>query len=121
MLQGTTLQIPLVVPDTLGAEVLRVNIDSAALGKRYSYLVVAPLVARREQRVTLAFGYQPLEAALRQLAPSLGQPVVVEGDANTNVQLSVQDQPAKACLEAMAAQVGASFTEEDGAYRIAVK
>ena len=119
--RGWNLEIPLALPETAGAEVLRVNVDSASLGKRYSYLVVAPLGERHDQRVTLAFGYQSLETALRQLAPSLGRPVVVAGDTDTPVQLSVQDRPAKACLETLANQVGASFSTEEGAYRLTVR
>lgn len=119
--QGWSLEIPLALPEAANAEVLRVNVNSPSLNKQFNYLVAAPLGEHREQRVTLAFGYQSLEAALRQLAPSLGKPVVVDGNADSTVQLSVQDRPAKACLEALASQLGASFTEDEGAYHITVR
>lgn len=119
--RGTVLDVPLVLPVAAGAEVLRVNVNSASLGKQFRYLVAVPLGERHEQRVTLAFGYQSLEATLRQLAPSLGRPVVVQGNTDATVQLAIQDRPARIALEAIAEQMGTILAADEGAYRIAAR
>lgn len=118
---GTTLEVPLRLPAESTGEVLRVTIRSAARTLRFEYLVAVPLAARRAAPVTLSFSYLPLEAALQQLVFFLDQPLVVSGAPEGTVQLSAHEQPVRVCLATLAQQLGATLTEEQGAYRLQVR
>jgi hypothetical protein len=119
--RGTRLMLPVTLPANSTAEVLRVTLTSSALHKEYNSLVVVPLGEpdqRRDRPVTLAFPDQPLAEALRQLAPFLGRPVVVDGGIEGVAQLQAEGRSSLGCLKDLAAQVGAEVSPDRGVYRL---
>lgn len=116
--RGTVLMIPLQVAAASPGEVMRVTVESEALRRRHTYWVAAPVAQPKGQTLTLALPHQPLEQALRQLVPYLDQPVVVDGSVAGDVDLLVEEQPARQCLEAVAAQLGARVVEDGDLYRV---
>jgi len=112
------MDLPLNAPVNSGPLTYRVLVESRTVGKQFRYLVVVPTGEQKDRPVTLAFPYQSLEESLRQLAPSLAHPVVVESPVEGNVQLQVESRPASTCLRDLAAQLRAEVTEDRGVYRM---
>jgi putative zinc finger protein len=100
------------------AETVWVSVESAVTGKQYRSLVALPLGERKVQPVTDVFYDQPLQEAVRRLAPFLGQPVVVDGSLEGSVSVAMPEQPAFKCLQDVALQVRATLQEENGVYRL---
>jgi hypothetical protein len=117
--RGTVLEIPLSVPAQTRVEVMRVTVESQALDRRYRYLIAAPVAERRDGPATLTLPEQPLESVLRQVAPFLDVPVVVDGALEAPAGLTADRWPAERCLEELAAQLGGEVRREQGVYRIA--
>ncbi len=116
--RGTITEFPIRLATAARGEVLRVTVESALLGRRYDTLVAVPLGPRSDRTVTLVLSGQTMEQALRQLAPSLGMPVVVDGDLQTTLDLGVDGQPARRCLEQLAGQLGSTVREDGGVLRV---
>lgn len=112
---------PVILPPSASpaAQVLRVEVQSRALDRKYEHLVVVPVGPRQAASVTLVFANLPLEEALRRLGPSLGRPVVVDGVTEGTISLQADEQKPRDCLGDVAAQLRATLREENGVYRIA--
>jgi anti-sigma factor RsiW len=108
--------VRVMLPATSTVETLRVTVSSPSTGKQYRSLVVVPLGESREQPVTLMFESEPLDEALRRLAPSLGRPVVVAGLEDERVHLGADGAMPRRCLDELAAQAHAQVREENGSY-----
>lgn len=108
---------PITLP--LGSTSEALNVTVSAGRQTYRYLVVVPLVSQKDQPVSLSLVAEPLDGALRRLAPYLSRPVVVDGGLTGDVRLQVSEQPARQCLDMVAQQVGGTARLENGVYRLA--
>lgn len=116
---GPTRPLELAVPVyTAGkpAEAFRVVLEARPRG--YQGMVVVPLGGRSRSPVTLTVVDQPLEEVLKQLAPQLGAPVVVDGDAQATVSLQVVEAEPAAAMGELAARLNATVRTEGGVYRL---
>ncbi|MFN3652969.1 MAG: anti-sigma factor family protein [Armatimonadota bacterium] len=101
------------------AETLRITVESASAGQSFQHLIAVPLAPRVGQSVTLVLDRQPLEEALRRITGGLELPVVVDGiSPDTAVSVRLENTTSEGCLQAVAAQVGATVKRERDAYRL---
>ena len=112
----TLTDFPVNLARGTSAEALRLTVGGG--GQEYVYTVVVPLTTQRGQPVTLTLLDQPLDAALRQLAPYLGYPVVADGSLQGEVDLQVVEAQPKQCLEELARAIGATVRFENRVYRL---
>lgn len=111
---------PFVFQDTTQeAQSIWISVTSPTRNVSYRYLAVIPLQQRDGERVTLLVENRPEEEALRQLAPYLGRPVVVSGNADAVVSLNAAGEPAERCLNEVARQSHAQVNSEAGAFHLA--
>jgi hypothetical protein len=116
---GVPQPIRVIIPvGNLEPEVVHLSVQSPALGKGYTYLVVLPQPERRQQSVTLNLIDQPLETALKQIASALERPVV-SGITEAPVTLQVSDLSGYRALRAVADQLEATVRSDAGVYRLA--
>jgi predicted anti-sigma-YlaC factor YlaD len=113
------LRIQVPVPQSVsGPLVVRLVVESPTLQRQYPYLVVLPLDGHGGQPVTLSFTDQPLEEALRRVAPYLSRPVVVEGGPESPATLLVDDVAGDRALEQIAASSGYEVRLNGDVYRL---
>ena len=103
-------------PNGEGAEAIRLSVQSG--GRQFNYLVVAPLGAPSQGPVNVSVYDQPLEIALKRLAPSLGRPVVAEGVTEGNVTVQVNEGTPLRALQDVAGQVRATVQPDGRVFRL---
>jgi hypothetical protein len=114
---GTTVSVN--VPLTAPAAALHVQLSAPGEARPYQFLVVAPVGERQVKPVSLSYFDQPLDEALRRLAPYLGKPVVVEdGVTAPSVSLQAADRSASSALDDLAGQARATAEDEGTFYRL---
>jgi hypothetical protein len=99
------------------AEALWLTVSSQRPHTEFRYLVVVPLTQRADSQPVVVDN-QPLDEALRQLAPYLGRPVVVSGVPASRVSLGENGATPGACLQKLADQVNARVIVEPEEYRL---
>jgi anti-sigma factor RsiW len=114
---GTTVSVN--VPLTAPAAALHVQLSAPGETRPYQFLVVAPVGEQQVKPVSLSYFDQPLDEALRRLAPYLGKPVVVEdGVTAPSVSLQAADRSAADALDDLAGQARATAEDEGAFYRL---
>ena len=116
---GLPLTQPVVMhPSGRAAESVWMTVSSRPRGAEYTYLVVVPLQQRTDRTVTLAIDKQPVDEALRQLAPYLDRPVVAAGVTGTSVTLGVDAATPGAVLQQIADQTRTRVETESDVIRL---
>ena len=100
------------------AEALRVSVSSSKAGRSFEHTVIVPVGPRLVGGVSLAFEKQSLADGIRQLAPYLARPVVIDGNVQGLVSLRADGQSARACLATLADHAGGQVSEENGALKV---
>ncbi len=114
------VNIDLVLPYNEGdAHSVWLDVASRSSNRKHSYLVVVPVRKAANNQVPLVLENQPIELALRSLAPALGQPVVVVDRVGERVSINAPDPlPAIRSLENIAADAQVRVSNENGSYRL---
>lgn len=103
------------------SEAFRLSLDAKPNG--YQGLIVVPLGGQPEQGalVSLTAVEKPVEEVLRQVAPRVGLPIVVDGAGAGTVTLQVAEASPRAVLAEVADQLQMNLTAEGGVYRITAR
>lgn len=103
------------------SEAFRLSLDARPSG--YQGLIVVPVGGQPAagDGVSVTAVEKPLEEVLRQIAPAVGLPVVVDGAATGAVSLQVAEAGPREVLTEIAGQLDMKLTTEGGVYRLSAR
>jgi len=103
------------------SEAFRLSLDARPSG--YQGLIVVPLGGQQDTRegISVTAVEKTLEDVLRQIAPAVGAPIVVDGAASDTVSLRVAEAAPREVLTEIAGQLGMNVTSEGGIYRFSAR